>query len=270
MTLARRISRFLGADPGLRARYLRYGWRWLSGNALFGALGWLVNRPRSMMLVSYRPDFDYDFGRLPQFAALRSAWLHGNRVNNAGDLARMYTLYLNARRVLEEGVDGAFVELGVYKGNSAKVLLSLCEEFGRDLVLYDTFSGFAQGDLQGIDSRSQASTFDDTSEAAVREFLASDRARLVAGRFPDSLASNPVPESIAVAHVDCDLYAPTKAALDAFYPKLSPGGAFFVHDYFSGYWPGVRQAVDEFLVDHPERLVLVADKSGTAMFRKSG
>lgn len=47
-------------------------------------------------------------------------------------------------------------------------------------------------------------------------------------------------------HVDVDLYMPTEASLEFFYPQLVPGGAIVVDDYGFTSWPGVKQAVDEF------------------------
>jgi len=47
-------------------------------------------------------------------------------------------------------------------------------------------------------------------------------------------------------HVDVDLYMPTKASFEFFFPQLVPDGLIVVDDYgFTG-WPGVKQAVDEF------------------------
>lgn len=65
------------------------------------------------------------------------------------------------------------------------------------------------------------------------------------------------------------LYAPTKAALEFFYPRMSAGGVLFVHDYASGIWPGVTHAVDELRAATGESLVLLPDKSGTAIIRKT-
>ena len=35
----------------------------------------------------------------------------------------------------------------------------------------------------------------------------------------------------ALVHLDCDLYAPMRAGLEFFYPKLVPGGFMIIHDY---------------------------------------
>ncbi|MCA4916759.1 MAG: macrocin-O-methyltransferase, partial [Phenylobacterium sp.] len=50
---------------------------------------------------------------------------------------------------------------------------------------------------------------------------------------------------------DCDLYAPTKAALEALWPKVSRGGVVLFDEYGIPDWPGETQAVDEFLADKP-------------------
>lgn len=52
--------------------------------------------------------------------------------------------------------------------------------------------------------------------------------------------------SYRFVHVDVDLYMPTKASLDFFFPQVVPGGLVVVDDYGFTSWPGVKQAVDEF------------------------
>jgi hypothetical protein len=42
-----------------------------------------------------------------------------------------------------------------------------------------------------------------------------------------------------------------------------------MHDYSSGYFPGAKQAIDELVGTIPESLVLLPDKSGSAVIRKS-
>ena len=73
----------------------------------------------------------------------------------------------------------------------------------------------------------------------------------------------------AVVHLDCDLYAPIKAGLEFFYDRVSPGGILIVHDYANPCWDGPKRAVDEFMPRIAENLVLIPDKSGTAIIRKN-
>jgi len=50
----------------------------------------------------------------------------------------------------------------------------------------------------------------------------------------------------SLVHFDCDLYKPTKAALEAFWPILSKGGVMLFDEYSIPEWPGETKAVDEF------------------------
>jgi hypothetical protein len=237
------------------------------GAFVFRTLGRLLNRVDSMFVLSYRPDFDYDLGGFPDYDTFYDYWTRGNESNNGGDVGRLYCLYLNTQRILDEGVKGDFVELGVYKGNSAKILCEMSRRGDRQVFLFDTFGGFDERELRE-ESQRVHNTFADTTLASVKKFVGEDAAIYVQGRFPESFAQIAPPACISLVHLDCDLYAPMKAGLEEFYPLMSAGGIFVIHDYSSGWWPGARKAVDEFLSDKPERLVLMPDKSGTAIFRK--
>jgi hypothetical protein len=221
-----------------------------------------------MFLLCYRPDFDHDFGRMDAFPQFRSYWIKGNSSNNLGDLTRLYMLTLNLTKVIEEDIPGDFAELGVYKGNSAKILAESARRAGRKLYLFDTFSGFDSRETRHLGAQA-AAAFDDTSLEAVSAFVGTEGVVYVPGFFPDSLRSAPGMGKFALVHIDCDLYEPMKAGLEFFYGRMSPGGFLVLHDYSSGHWPGIRRAVDEFLVDKPERIVLIPDKSGTAVLRKA-
>ena len=88
-----------------------------------------------------------------------------------------------------------------------------------------------------------------------------------AGWFPES-----VPDTLrtstrfAFVHLDADLYAPTKAGLEFFYPRLSTHGALVMHDYNG--WLGARTAIDEFFTDKLEVPIPMPDKSGSAVIIK--
>ena len=53
-----------------------------------------------------------------------------------------------------------------------------------------------------------------------------------------------------------------KAGLEFFYPRLSLGGLIIMHDYSSAYWDGAKLAVDEYLANITDNLILIPDKSG--------
>jgi len=60
--------------------------------------------------------------RLPNNVELHPLWVEGVESNNLGDINRLYFLYMNVKAVVDHGIPGAFAELGVYKGNSAKLV----------------------------------------------------------------------------------------------------------------------------------------------------
>ena len=80
------------------------------------------------------------------------------------------------------------------------------------------------------------------------------RVHLVNGNIEETVATftkeNPGVR-FSLIHFDCDLYAPTKAALDALWPLVSRGGVVMFDEYGIHDWPGETKAVDEFLEQYP-------------------
>jgi hypothetical protein len=216
--------------------------------------------------TAYYPDSS---GSLPDVKNLYRRWVRGNKLNNNGDAARFIALMLNLRQLREEGIEGDFAELGVWKGNSAATLAHFAEQSKRRLFLFDTFSGFDARNLVGIDNQKKLN-FADTSIDYVRDTVGHEAiTTYVKGFFPESVTSEIESRQFALAHIDCDLYGPMKAALEFFYPRMPKGGMLILHDYSSGVWEGAKLAIDEFCKESGEHLALWPDKSGTAMIRKS-
>ena len=234
-----------------------------------------LNRPGSRFYLQYRPDADLVYRRIgtatADLAQLQAWWGQGMEANNGGDLTRLYFLEAAVRQLESSGVAGSFAEVGVYKGNSAKILHALAPQ--RPLFLFDTFGGFDDADVDAeadaVNSQVKRRDFADTSLDRVRNFVGTEPSvTYCPGRFPDTAHHVPAGTTFALVQLDCDLYAPIKAGLEFFYPLLNGGGMLIIHDYASGHWPGVKLAVDEFLVDKPEGLVLIPDKSGSAALVK--
>jgi Macrocin-O-methyltransferase (TylF) len=221
--------------------------------------------------VSYLPDAYAVFKAYPELDALFDRFTRNNRDNNGGDLSRLFSLVLNVTQVLEEAIPGDFAELGVWRGNSAAVLAHYARGAGRELYLFDTFEGFDARDITGVDSGATTQLFSDTSMDLVRDCIGADHAHchFVKGFFPATFSAEHAARTYAVVNLDCDLYEPMKAGLNAFYPRLARGGMFMLHDYSSRYWAGAKQAVDEFCRETGEFIVLLPDKSGSAYLRKS-
>jgi O-methyltransferase len=68
--------------------------------------------------------------------------------------------------------------------------------------------------------------------------------------------------------LDVDLYKPTLAGLNYFYPRLVKGGCIFIHDYNNRRYKGVRSAVEEFTDAAGLPIVQLPDFAGTAILSK--
>lgn len=264
-----RLQKFLRKNP--RAMLTSVAWnsrnllREIRGHARFNSITWW---PRGFVpsYLAYYPD---SLPTFPNLTDLYRRWIRGNKTNNNGDEPRFMALLLNIRQLESEGIRGDFAELGVWKGNSAALLAHFAAQSNRRLFLFDTFSGFDQRDLVGAD-QSQKRDFSDTSIDYVRETVGhSEITTYLRGFFPETVTDEVRASTFALAHIDCDLYEPMKAALAFFYERMPRGGMLILHDYSSTTWAGATQAINEFCAATGEFVTLWPDKSGTAMIRKS-
>jgi O-methyltransferase len=181
------------------------------------------------------------------------------------DKVRFYTFFLLIDKIKTEGIDGSFAELGVYQGETAKIIHQMCPD--RSFHLFDTFDGFSKKDLKqevSAESIKQKPSFTDTSLEEVKAHISgNENVHYHPGFFPDT-ALQLEEQQFAFVHLDADLYAPTLEALHYFYPKMSPGGVIMIHDYNHN-WEGLRKAVDEFSETIPERFAPMADWQGSVV-----
>jgi len=188
-------------------------------------------------------------------------------IRGSGDPVRYSSLALALRTVQNERVPGDLAEVGVYRGDTSRFIVRCAPE--RRLHLFDTFQGFAHHDREPENAADER--FQNTSEAAVRAVLGPSANIVIhAGHFPGT-AAGLEQERFAFVLMDLDVYAPTVSGLEFFYPRLSPGGYCFVHDYNSpeSNW-ACRRAVTEFMTGKPERVIELSDTWGSAVFRKGG
>ncbi|MDA1052410.1 MAG: class I SAM-dependent methyltransferase [Planctomycetota bacterium] len=145
--------------------------------------------------------------------------------------------------------EGAFAEVGAYKGASAKLI---CEVKGdKPLHVFDTFEGLPEASEHDRDVHRVGQYA--CSLENVRQYLSAyDNVHYHKGLFPDSAADLPV-QPYAFAHFDVDLYSGTLACLEYFYPKMVHGGLMLSHDY--SLLAGVEQAFTEFFADKPEEVI---------------
>ena len=151
----------------------------------------------------------------------------------------------------------------MYKGFTSRFIHTLVPE--RTLYLFDTFEGFPGQDLGNKADR----RFKDTSLEAVKENIG-DLRNIVfrKGYFP-ATAQGLENETFAFVMLDLDLYEPTLAGLEFFYPRVGSTGYIFIHDYNSPESDhAVSKAVNKYMHDKPEHLVEIPDIAGSVIIRK--
>jgi O-methyltransferase len=186
-------------------------------------------------------------------------------------------------QVIVQGVPGDIVEIGCHAGESTVVLQRVIQELdpSRELHAFDSFQGVPQGSSadEGVYKPG------DMSASKTRFNENFDRLGLMlpavhAGWFEQTLPSS-LPKQIAFALLDADLYRSTLQALEAVYPRLSPGAICLLGVYRDPRTkaamttdkryisPGVKQACDEFFADKPERInILLAGNYTSGYFRR--
>ncbi|MEV8504806.1 TylF/MycF family methyltransferase [Actinoplanes sp. NPDC051475] len=169
----------------------------------------------------------------------------------------------NVRRALEtvlaEGVPGDFIETGVWRGGVCIFARAVLKAYGatdRRVWVADSFEGIPDTGAEGhaMDREMALHRANDvlgvSQDTVRRNFerydLLDDQVRFLPGWFKDTLPAAPIGQ-LAVMRLDGDLYESTMDALEALYPRLSPGGYVVIDDFCI---PACRKAVEEFRDAH--------------------
>jgi hypothetical protein len=153
--------------------------------------------------------------------------------------------------IVENGIPGAVVECGTWKGGLLMAAGYRLQELGdtqRELWGFDTFAGMTpagEHDTDALAAREAGNHAVDEAEVMrnIRE-TGHTEVELVKCDLSNINTVGRIPIQIAILRLDVDFYAPTEGALRLLYPWVSPGGVVIVDDY--GYWQGCRKACDEF------------------------
>ncbi len=195
----------------------------------------------------------------------RSKKLEWNRL----DLVRRATLDLAAEEIDRHQILGEIAEVGVFQGDFAVDLNRVFPH--RKFFLFDTFSGFHQNDIEKEQKRGFSDGKQDFSQTSVDlvkgRLLFPHQAQFRPGYFPQT-ALGLENENFCFVSLDTDLYDPIIEGLRFFYPRLSPGGFIFVHDFHNDQYPGVRAAVEEYALENPISYLPIPDIGGSVVIRK--
>ena len=205
--------------PGLRRR-------------IGGEVGRLANR--FGFEIAYKKPFDP--------AARAVGRDHPERSESMIGLARMENIRHCVEQVLADDVPGDLIETGVWRGGATIFMRGILKAYGvtdRRVFCADSFQGLPAPDPARYPADA-GDTFFKQSGLAVgveqvkhnfaRYGLLDDQVQFLVGWFKDTLPTAPI-DQLAVMRLDGDLYESTWQAIEALYPKLSPGGFCIVDDY---------------------------------------
>ncbi len=177
-----------------------------------------------------------------------------------GNILSHYELY---KKII--GLPGDVVELGVFKGSSLIQFGTFRELLenrnARKLIGFDIFDRFPNtselaGDIQFIKEWNEETGDSFFSKEDIEEVLdmkGISNYELIKGNIlltiDDYLSRNPHLK-IALLHIDCDVYEPSKIGLEKLYDRVVRGGIIIFDDY--GVVEGETKAVDEFLDEKKE------------------
>lgn len=171
-------------------------------------------------------------------------------------------------------VPGDIAELGVFRGLGLMTWANLLEAYcigdrTKRVYGFDNWEGF--GELAPEDGKEESQVkktvggfspekyYEELKKAIDifdndRFISWKPRVKLIKGNIEETIGTfvkdNPGVR-FSLIHFDCDLYKPTKVALETLWPILSLGGLMLFDEYSIPEWPGETKAVDEFFADKP-------------------
>lgn len=182
--------------------------------------------------------------------------------------ARAATLELMSREIYRYNVEGNAAELGVYRGDFARLINHYFHD--RKLYLFDTFDGFDKRDAK-VDRKNNFSgasfDFSGTSEELVLSKMEHPENCIIRkGWFPETAEG--IDDKFCFVSLDADLYEPLTSGLEFFYPRLNHGGVIMIHDFNNGDYPGAREAVKNFCDKNNIGYVCLSDNCGSAVITR--
>ena len=184
--------------------------------------------------LAYKKPYD------PELRAIGRDW--PARADSMIGLARMDNIQQCIETVIADAVAGDVIETGVWRGGATifmRGVLKAYDDTTRTVWVADSFRGLPPPDAARYPA-DVGDTFHEQRGLAVgveqvrhnfeRYGLLDDQVKFLVGWFKDTLPTAPI-ERLSVIRLDGDLYESTWQAIEALYPKLSPGGFCIVDDY---------------------------------------
>ncbi len=224
---------------------------------------------------------------IPEATDWQRAMLDDVRRYTMTSLPALWATAQAVEHVVERGIEGDFVECGVWRGGNIIMAGLMRKRLGADFAIraYDTFAGMTpptEYDAKPLSELDVKAKFDRLANGdhndwcyASLDDVQNNYARLVGddalvtikGSVLDTLRDPAnIPERISVLRLDTDFYDSTLIELETLWPRLAVGGVLMIDDF--GEWAGARKATEEYFagrklwmhrVDRAVRLIIKQD-----------
>lgn len=200
--------------------------------------------------TDYKPDHE-----LVPPTSTYAPWLSDSSFNDTYKIIKNYTLVDKYRcyelwQLVNETakLDGALIEVGVWKGGSGALIAKRAKLSGiKDKVyLCDTFTGVVKAGEK--DSTYEGGEHANTSKEIVEELsnkLKLNNTRILVGMFPEETSKLVSDNKFRFCHIDVDVYQSSKDIVKWLWPKLVIGGIVVFDDYGFEGCDGVTRFVNE-------------------------
>ena len=153
-------------------------------------------------------------------------------------------------------IKGDVVEVGVYKGGTAKILADILVD--SSIFLFDTFEGLP--DTNTFDNVHAKGDFNDiTYQEIVDYFNIYNNVTVHKGVFPRQNSEILENRMFKFVHLDVDIYDSYKECLNFFNNKIVSGGIMLFDDYGAHTCLGSKKAIDEFIEENGYTLMIGGD-----------
>lgn len=215
-------------------------------NTIYGDVAVSQNRRKPERAMSFVPE------------AREQGYDWPSQAHSMSGLKRLRNLRDLVQRALDEGVPGDLVETGVWRGGCCILMRGLLRANGADdrrVWACDSFEGLPPPDEAAYPAdrgdelhahRPLAIPLEQVRANFAAYGLLDDRVRFVRGFFRDTLPGLDA-GPFALIRLDGDMYESTIVALEALYPKLSPGGFVIIDDMAI---EACAKAVGDYRRDH--------------------
>ena len=196
-----------------------------------------------------------------------------NTLQYQTDYFRYRTFELTANQLIRYEVKGNVAELGVFRGDFARLINEKFKD--RTLYLFDTFESFREEEFRyelekGRVPEEFLEEFKNTDVLYVMSRMPyPDKCVIRKGFFPKTMEGLE-DKDYAFVSIDVDFEKSILEGLRYFYPRLNVGGVIFIHDYNNRFLEGVKTALTDYEKELGKKLpkIPLADEGGTLVLTK--